>query len=94
MSDAQAFSRALQALSARYPEGIGVHLDVMRWWCILVQLQLALRHPANTGPAAGMVREVVEDLGALLAAEEPLKTLFEKGWHEAYDLPPDPGNTR
>jgi hypothetical protein len=59
---------------------LSVQRDVTRWWCLMSQWQLALRHPGNTGEGAEVTRGVLEELAEAIAAEEPLKTLYALGW--------------
>jgi hypothetical protein len=39
-----------------------VHMDLHVIMCVVGALQLALRHPANTGPSALVVREVIDGI--------------------------------
>lgn len=60
--------------------------DALTAWCILSHLQLALRHPDNTGPTAQTAREVAEQIIATLT--EPgtaLRQVAEMGWDARYD---------
>jgi len=55
---------------------LSVHMDLHVLMCVVGALQLALRHPANTGPSSKVVRELiagiierVEQEGYLATAE-------------------------
>jgi len=37
-----------------------VHLDIQTLMCLVGALQLALRHPGNTGPSSQVVRQVID----------------------------------
>jgi hypothetical protein len=39
-----------------------VHLDLHSLTCVVGSLQLALRHPANTGPSSKVVRELIDGI--------------------------------
>jgi hypothetical protein len=54
---------------------------------LVAQVQLALRHPGNAGPAAADARRMVEDVIASLGAEEPaLAGLLRRGFDPAHDV--------
>ncbi len=51
------------------------------------QIQLALRHPANTGPSAMRVRDIALHLQTALGRVDPvLEQLCKLGWDKRYDL--------
>ena len=58
---------------------------------ILSHLQLALRHPSNTGPTAaeaeGVCREIIDRIAP--DADNPLRVFFLAGFDPAYDREPD-----
>jgi len=58
---------------------------------VLGHLQLALRHPSNTGHAAEIVREVCGDLIAQIApdADSPARAFCMAGFDPAYDRDPN-----
>lgn len=39
-----------------------VHLDLVSCQCLVGNLQLALRHPSNTGPSSTVARQVIEGI--------------------------------
>jgi hypothetical protein len=56
-------------------------LTAMQAWCLLSQLQLALRHPQNTGPIATLARQVARTLQAAVAPPgSALYELAERAW--------------
>ena len=59
--------RVEDEISAANPDFIlPVHLDVLSALSIIGTLQLALRHPANTGAAAAVARSTIDGLIAML----------------------------
>ncbi len=62
---------------------------------LLAQLQLALRHPANRGESAEVVRGFAVELQRYIAQYIPdLIDLIEKGWHPEFDQDPLNGRQR
>lgn len=69
-----------------------IHLDLHSLMCVVGALQLALRHPANTGPSSKVVRELidgiierVEHAGYVVTAQ-----ILRLGDNPEYDEPPAP----
>jgi len=58
-------------------------------FAILAQLQLASRHPANTGATATIARRFARALQQAIAITPTLRTLAEAGWNPACDVPTD-----
>ena len=55
-------------------------------WCVFAQLQLALRHPGNTGAPATAARRAAERLQEDLVARHPaLAALADAGWDRTQD---------
>lgn len=53
---------------------------------LVAQLQLALRHPQNTGPSAVRMRELAHWLEEQIERLEPdLQPILELGWDPDYD---------
>jgi len=55
-------------------------------WALMSQLQLALRHPENTGRTSTMAREIAETIERNVATTPALKEVARRGWHQEYDL--------
>lgn len=69
-----------------------VHLEIagIEAWVILSQMQLALRHPGNIGPASKAAYQLARTLQSLIAPQgTALGRLAERGWHEVFDVPRD-----
>lgn len=52
---------------------------------LLGQLQLALRHPANTGPTAEAAEQFARHLQSVLGMPPQLAAIAEQGWDPGYD---------
>lgn len=58
-----------------------------RAFILLAQLQLALRHPHNTGPSADIAREMANNLARLIIAKFPeSQEMIQQGFNPAFDL--------
>jgi hypothetical protein len=64
-----------------------VHLDLHSLMCLVGALQLALRHPANTGPSSKVVRELIDAIIARVGNEGCVATaeMLRLGDHPEYD---------
>lgn len=60
--------------------------DAVTAWSLMSQLQLALRHPKNTGPTADMARKTARKIIDTLAPPgTALREVAEMGWDRKYD---------
>mgnify|MGYP003576530741 CR=1 FL=1 len=51
-------------------------------WYLLANLQLALRHPGNTGSAAAFARELGENIQSRLCKGRPaMAEIAQRGWN-------------
>lgn len=68
-------------------KGRRVHLDIDFSMALVVvgQLQLALRHPNNTGPSAANARAFVHKLIARLAVTDTIGRCLQTGFDPKYD---------
>jgi hypothetical protein len=58
-----------------------------RLFVLLSQLQLALRHPGNTGASALIARQIAENMADILCQYVPeARELIEMGWDDAHDV--------
>jgi len=62
-----------------------VFLRPMDCWIILSQLQLALRHPENTGLTAIRARSLALQFQEIIANKGALKQMAELGWISEFD---------
>lgn len=61
--------------------------DAITAWSLMSQLQLALRHPENTGPTADMARDTAQKMIEVLAPPgTALREVAEMGWDKDYDI--------
>lgn len=54
-------------------------------FCVLAQLQLAARHPHNTGPGAEIARRFAELLQQEISTTPALAELARRGWDPEHD---------
>ena len=76
--DPQLLERLLRELEGH--PGVNLHLEGPQAFMLVAELQLALRHPGNTGTAAEVARSVIRVIGDTLGPEA--RVLIERGWHE------------
>lgn len=76
-------------------EPITLKLGADAGFFLLCQLQLALRHPANTGPTAQIIKNFALELQQRLVMQCPeAEEVIEKGWHPAFDQSTEPEQPR
>ena len=57
-------------------------------WCIAAQIQLACRHPANTGPSRQVAEQFARQILKVIATTPELKRVAEMGWNPQFDVEP------
>lgn len=80
-----AFVREFAALAARV-DRFTLSIRPVDAWILLSQLQLALRHPQNTGPSAEAARQIARRLQSIVAPHGALAAVAERGWNPDYDV--------
>ena len=66
---------------------VHIQTDGLTTFMLIAQLQLALRHPGNSGDSADRIRELAVDLQNQLLTRSPdLKPILDKGWHPEFDM--------
>ena len=80
------FQTEFAALAARI-DTIRLSLTPLEAWALLGQIQLASRHPDNTGPTWRMTESIARRLAAIIAPSGALKIVAERGWDARYDVP-------
>lgn len=85
---AAAFKADFRALLADDPQPVHLELSKVNAWILAAQLQLALRHPKNTGPTALIGREIIQRIHAAVATTPALAAVAAKGWDPAHDQAP------
>lgn len=64
-----------------------IDLDIVTAMCIIGQIQLASRHPANTGESAAIAASFARQLQEMVVAVAPKnEQLIEKGWNPDFDI--------
>lgn len=83
-ADLEAIRKAFEQFAQAEP--ITLQLGADAGFFLLCQLQLALRHPANTGPTAQIIKDFALELQQRLVVQCPeAEEVIEKGWHPAFD---------
>jgi hypothetical protein len=54
-------------------------------WCLLCQVQLACRHPENTGPTRDIAVRIARQFQQRIAGQGALAIVAERGWHKEFD---------
>lgn len=58
-----------------------------RLFILISHLQLALRHPGNTGSSAEIARTMAHNMSEVLCQFHPeARQLIEQGWHPEFDM--------
>ena len=61
-----------------------------RLYILISHIQLALRHPNNTGPSAEIAREIAMNMTEAVCHHVPeAREVIEMGWNPAYDVTDD-----
>lgn len=60
-------------------------LSPLEAWAVLATIQLALRHPTNTGPTSEIARKVGRLIEEKVATRPVMQIVAERGWNPAYD---------
>lgn len=82
----QAITERALAKMREMKEPIKFELDVTHVMGLIGQLQLAFRHPGNTGPSRAAIERFVRDLIEQMDPEHgDVHALLTMGFHEAYD---------
>lgn len=80
------FDDVIDELNTAPENFVVLELGGQQAFILLAQLQLALRHPGNTGQTADWAREVAGDLEARLSQLGPnLARICKLGWDPNYD---------
>jgi hypothetical protein len=65
---------------------IVLELTAVEAWILLSQIQLACRHPENTGPSRKMVEGLARRIQDVLAQTPALYAIAQRGWDPDYDI--------
>jgi hypothetical protein len=78
------FIAEFKALAER-TDLIHIALTPIQIWTLIGQVQLAIRHPENTGPSRQTAEHIVRQLAAIVAPSGTLAALVEQGWGQRHD---------
>ena len=89
MNNTDLFQRFSQEFTERSQDESAL-VCILTWpelWAVFSCLQLALRHPKNTGPTAQVAERVTRQFQQMLAPdpESALAQVAEMGWDAEYD---------
>ena len=62
-----------------------IESDALTMWCVASSIQLACRHPKNTGPTAHIAEVFARKIFDQIATTPALKEVAEKGWNPDFD---------
>ena len=79
------FRKEFEAL-CKSNHGFFLKMSTSETWCVLGQLQLALRHPANNGPSAKTAKRIAEQLQRAIAPGGVMKFIADRGWDTKFDV--------
>ena len=54
-------------------------------WALLCQVQLACRHPENTGPTRAIAVRIARQFQSQIAPDGALAIVAERGWSKEFD---------
>jgi hypothetical protein len=66
-------------------EPIILQLTPQEAWAVLCNIQLAARHPRNTGITRILGQAVAHRIQSAVATTPALKEIAERGWHPQFD---------
>ena len=84
LPDFPTFADEMKALCER-KQTITLKLTALDAWAILSQIQLASRHPENTGPTRNIAERIARQLQEQIATTPALAQTAEAGWDPEYD---------
>lgn len=67
-------------------QAIELRISPLEAWCVMAQIQLALRHPNNTGIARMYAEIVARQLQSAIAITPALAQIAEMGWCPTFDV--------
>ena len=67
---------------------INIYISPLAAWCLITQIQVAVRHPANTDITAKQSRDIAEQLQSRLELSPTLEAVIHRGWLPEYDAIP------
>ena len=80
-----AFRHDMETVLLVKGEVLDLRLNRLDAWMLMSGIQLALRHPKNTGPTSVVLRSIAERLIALVATTPTLREVAKAGFDPDYD---------
>ena len=80
------FLHDLQTVLLDKSEILELKLNRLDAWMLMTGIQLALRHPKNTGPTSVVLRSIAERLIGLVATTPTLRELAIAGFNPDFDV--------
>ena len=87
---ADQFARDFDALASS-DTPIALHLDPLHAWIVMAMLQLACRHPDNTGHSRAIAEAIGRTLQIAVATTPALNAIAERGWRAPISVDILPG---
>lgn len=87
---AEQFARDFDALATQATP-ITLHLEPLHAWIVMAMLQLACRHPDNTGHSRAIAEAIGRTLQTAVATTPALNAIAERGWRQPIDVQILPG---
>ncbi len=75
----QQFLEEFRRLAEKKPV-VTFELPVAHAWCLLMQIQIALGNPSNTGHGARIARQIGRMLQGAIAVTPAMQRMAERGW--------------
>jgi hypothetical protein len=64
---------------------LALSMTPLEAWCLLCHVQLACRHPENTGPTRDIAIKIARQFQQRIAPDGALAIVAEQGWHQEFD---------
>lgn len=72
-------------LLTKQAQRLVISMTPIEAWCLLCQVQLACRHPENTGPTRDIAIKIARQFQQRIASSGALAIVAERGWHKEFD---------
>jgi hypothetical protein len=88
VDETELYTRFRSEFEALKDKRITIETTALSAWVFVSQVQLALRHPKNTGPSTKIARALAEKIIEQVAPPgTALREVAERGWNPNYDEP-------
>lgn len=88
MTEEELLEQCTRDIEAAYADGasVDVNFSAATAFLLIAQLQLALRHPNNTGLGAEKARQLIAALASVACTTPATQELLRRGFDPAYDV--------